>query len=223
MSRSALLLPSSSDDFSSVRYRAAFLACRRHRIDLNILYDRSPALFRSHLDDFVSQIKQVDHLNLFLSGLKNEDVTATMYRPLVAANGKPACVLISQPARLPSLNPRDLPLTSARFCRSTAYKINEVCDMVRGELEKRDVFHYANTILTAYVRKSPPEYESALGVLVELKGKPCSGPRTLLCSPSPKLETRHARRTPSNTSSSSAMPTSSSTSHWGCTTSLSSC
>lgn len=56
------------------------------------------------------------------------------------------------------------------FTRSTTNKINEVCDMVRGELEKRDVFHYANTILTAYVRKSPPDYESALKALVELKG-----------------------------------------------------
>lgn len=43
--------------------------------------------------------------------------------------------------------------------------------MVRSELEKRDVFHYANTILTAHVRKQPPDYESALNVLVELKGK----------------------------------------------------
>lgn len=52
----------------------------------------------------------------------------------------------------------------------TATKINEVCDLVRKELEKRDVFHFANTILTGHVRKSPPDYESALRVLVELKG-----------------------------------------------------
>ena len=46
-----------------------------------------------------------------------------------------------------------------------------MCDLVRSELEKRDVFHYANTILTAHVRKRPPDYESALRVLVELKAK----------------------------------------------------
>jgi elongator complex protein 1 len=64
------------------RFRAAFLACRRHRIDLNILYDHNPAAFEQQLASFISQIKDVDYLNLFLSGLKEEDVTATMYQPL---------------------------------------------------------------------------------------------------------------------------------------------
>jgi len=72
------------------RYRAAFLACRRHRIDLNILFDHDPSSFQANLADFVAQVKEVDHLNLFLSGLKDEDVTATMYRPLIASDAKPA-------------------------------------------------------------------------------------------------------------------------------------
>ncbi|ORY54599.1 IKI3 family-domain-containing protein [Leucosporidium creatinivorum] len=131
-------------DLDQKRYRAAFLACRRHRIDLNILYDHDPASFKANLADFVAQVKEVDHLNLFLSGLKDEDVTSTMYRPLIASDAKPA---------------------------DTTNKINLVCDMIRGELEKGDVFHYANTILTAHVRKQPQDYESALKVLVELKAK----------------------------------------------------
>lgn len=40
--------------------------------------------------EFVAQVKEVDHLNLFLSGLKDEDVTSTMYRPLIASDAKPA-------------------------------------------------------------------------------------------------------------------------------------
>lgn len=67
-----------------LRFRAAFLACRRHRIDLNILFDHNPTLFQAHLVEFVNQIKEIDYLNLFLSGLKEEDVTVTMYKPLVA-------------------------------------------------------------------------------------------------------------------------------------------
>lgn len=39
-------------------------------------------MFEKHLPEFVSQIKDVDYLNLFLSGLKEEDVTVTMYPPL---------------------------------------------------------------------------------------------------------------------------------------------
>ncbi|GAA6015095.1 hypothetical protein JCM10207_008729 [Rhodosporidiobolus poonsookiae] len=130
----------------SHRYRAAFLLCRRHRIDLNILHDHSPSAFRTNLHEFVSQIKDVDHLNLFLSGLKDEDVTRTMYRAVVAASGM-----------------------GEAFDASN--KVNTVCDLVRADLEQRDVFHYANSILTAHVRKRPPAYEDALKVLVELKAK----------------------------------------------------
>ncbi|GAA5993070.1 hypothetical protein JCM10908_003090 [Rhodotorula pacifica] len=125
------------------RYRSAFLLCRRHRIDLNILHDHDPKAFTAHLSDFISQVKDVDHLNLFFSGLKDEDVTKTMYCPLIA--------------------------DAADF--DTSNKVNTICDLVREDLEKRDLFHYANTILTAHVRKRPPAYEDALNLLVELKAK----------------------------------------------------
>lgn len=97
MSLSDIFLPSDDDNTErrftnlnvvhlsrfSGRYRAAFLGCRRHRIDLNILYDHNPVAFKSHLSDFITQVKEVDYLNLFLSGLKDDDVTTTMYKPLV--------------------------------------------------------------------------------------------------------------------------------------------
>lgn len=51
-------------------YRAAFLACRKHRLDLNILYDLAPERFMSSLADFVKQVPEVDYLNLFISSLK---------------------------------------------------------------------------------------------------------------------------------------------------------
>ena len=86
-------------------------------------------------------------MNLFLSGLKDEDVTITMYRPLVPSSSPTPAVA------------------------DTEGKVNLVCDLVREELEKGDVFHYANTILTAHVRKRPQDYESALKVLVKLKEK----------------------------------------------------
>jgi elongator complex protein 1 len=75
-----------------LRYRAAFLGCRRHRIDLNILYDHNPVVFKANLAEFISQIKAVDYLNLFLSGLKEDDVTKTMYKPLVPAEATPLIV-----------------------------------------------------------------------------------------------------------------------------------
>ncbi|BGP02142.1 Putative elongator complex protein 1 [Rhodotorula toruloides] len=128
----------------SRRYRAAFLLCRRHRIDLNILHDHDPEAFVANLHDFVSQVKDIDYLNLFLSGLKDEDVTKTMYKPLVAGG-------------VESFDP--------------STKVNTICRLVRDDLEQRDVFHFANTILTSYVRQRPPAYEDALNLLVQLKAK----------------------------------------------------
>lgn len=65
------------------RFRSAFLLCRKHRIDLNLLYDHNPSFFTAHLSEFVDQVKDVDHLNLFLSGLKDEDVTKSMYKSVL--------------------------------------------------------------------------------------------------------------------------------------------
>lgn len=65
-----------------------------------------------------------------------------------------------------------LPSTDSEsgICRDTAQKVNAICDLLRAEIEQRDAVHYANTILTAHVRKKPPDHESALKVLTELKG-----------------------------------------------------
>ncbi|GAA5885604.1 hypothetical protein JCM16303_001478 [Sporobolomyces ruberrimus] len=132
------------------RFRSAFLLCRKHRIDLNLLYDHNPSFLTSHLSGFIDQVKEVDHLNLFLSGLKDEDVTKTMYKSVLGVGA---------------------PSTSGSVTSVSANKINTMCDLVREDLEKRDVFHYANSILTAHVRKQPPAYEDALNLLAELKGK----------------------------------------------------
>jgi elongator complex protein 1 len=45
------------------------LACRKHRIDLNVIVDRDPKLFRDRLPSFVEQVRDVDHINLFLTNL----------------------------------------------------------------------------------------------------------------------------------------------------------
>ena len=127
------------------RYRAAFLACRRHRIDLNVLYDHNPSALEANLGLFVQQVKEVDYLNLFLSGLKDEDVTQTMYKNM-------------------------LPNEAGRTAERKG-KVNRVCDLIRAELDSADVFEYANTILTTHVRKRPQDYESALKVLVQLKAQ----------------------------------------------------
>ena len=48
-------------------YRKAFFACRKHRIDLNVIVDHDPEKLSLNICSFIDQIPEVDHLNLFLT------------------------------------------------------------------------------------------------------------------------------------------------------------
>ncbi|KAG6878289.1 hypothetical protein C0992_008296 [Termitomyces sp. T32_za158] len=112
-------------DIDAGEYRKAFFACRKHRIDLNVLVEHDEAGFLERISSFVEQISEVDHINLFLSNLGRG----------------------SQPAE----------------------NIARLCDAVRVELERKDLKRYVNSILTAYVVKSPPEHEAGLSLLLRLR------------------------------------------------------
>lgn len=51
----------------SGNYRKAFFACRKHRIDLNVIVDHDREAFAERIPSFVEQIPEVEHLNLFLA------------------------------------------------------------------------------------------------------------------------------------------------------------
>ncbi|KAF8340348.1 IKI3 family-domain-containing protein [Cantharellus anzutake] len=114
-------------DISSRRYRKAFLACRKHRVDFNVFVSHDSQAFVSDIGEFVKQVHEVDHLNLFLANI---------------GRASP-----------------DTP------------KINDLCDAIRSYLEAKDLVGYINSVLTAYVVKTPPELESALGSLARLKAQ----------------------------------------------------
>jgi hypothetical protein len=50
-------------------YRKAILACRKHRIDLNVIVDHDPKAFLARIDPFVEHVHEVDYLNVFLSAI----------------------------------------------------------------------------------------------------------------------------------------------------------
>ncbi|CAA7260510.1 unnamed protein product [Cyclocybe aegerita] len=54
-------------DLDAGNYRKAFFACRKHRIDLNVIVDHNPEKFVVDIPSFVDQIPEVDHLNLMLT------------------------------------------------------------------------------------------------------------------------------------------------------------
>ncbi|KAK2463075.1 hypothetical protein APHAL10511_004730 [Amanita phalloides] len=54
-------------DLDAGNYRKAFLACRKHRIDLSVLVDHDQKAFFDHVALFVQQVEEVDYINLFLT------------------------------------------------------------------------------------------------------------------------------------------------------------
>lgn len=68
-------------------YGRACTLLRKHRLSLNVLCDYNPDVFEQNVSSFVAGVNNVDHLNLFLSELADEDVTWTMYPPLNAEVG----------------------------------------------------------------------------------------------------------------------------------------
>lgn len=54
------------------QYGKAFRLLRQHKVDINMIYDVDPEQFLNNIDLFVSQVKQVDYLNLFVNSLNND-------------------------------------------------------------------------------------------------------------------------------------------------------
>nr|DBA28623.1 TPA: hypothetical protein GDO54_008951 [Pyxicephalus adspersus] len=142
----ALVLAQIRKWLDSLQFKGAFECMRKLRINLNLIYDHNPKVFLDNVDTFVKQIDSVNYINLFLTELKEEDVTKTMYPSHTATPS-------------PSLQ------------TSTAKKIDVVCDAIRGAMEKLNPQKYFLSILTSYVRKTTPELETALQKVHELRGK----------------------------------------------------
>lgn len=128
------------------RYRAAFLHCRSHRVDLNVIYDHNPEAFLADVGTFIDQVNDVDHFNLFLSSLRGEDVTESLYKPLHGTS------------------------TASSTKPSVEAKVNGICDAFITRLTALgDDRRWINSILTAHVKKVPADYEAALALLRDMK------------------------------------------------------
>ena len=103
--------------------------------------------FEKSVATFIEQIDDVEYINLFLSNLGyifNSSKSPVLFLIVLA--------LFSRSSDLPQET------------------ISRLCDSLRTELEKKDLKKYVNSILTGHVVKTPPDLESGLGVLVQLRG-----------------------------------------------------
>ncbi len=148
----ALVLAGIRDNINKKKYKTAFLACRNQRVDMNILHDHAPQQFLSNVDVFIGQVKKVEHIDLFLSQLREEDVSKTMYKETL-------------PGGQYSQNPPEEEGSEVK--RS---KVNRICDAFLDVLESHTSTHFQN-VVTAHVCKTPPDLDAGLTQIAGLRSK----------------------------------------------------
>lgn len=147
----ALVLAQIRKWLDKIMFKEAFECMRKLRINLNLIHDHNPEVFLQNVETFIRQIDCVNHINLFFTELKEEDVTKTMYPPPV-----PSSV---QQSRDPG-----------------GTKLDLICDALRVAMENINPHKYCLPILTSHVKKTTPELEIVLQKVHELQGNAPSDP-----------------------------------------------
>ena len=148
----ALVLAGVRDSLNRRKYRKAFLACRNHRVDMNFLYDHAPEQFLKDIGLFVDQVKKVDHIDLFLSQLREEDVSKAMYKETLRVTDGTAGEEASK------MSPIVTPTT----------KTNRICDAFLEILKDKSSGHLQNSV-SAHVCKLPPDLDAGLMQIAMLR------------------------------------------------------
>ncbi|KAL6714895.1 putative elongator complex protein 1 [Lecanora helva] len=145
----ALVLVGIRTNINEKKYRKAFFACRNHRVDMNILHDHDPGEFIANVPLFLDQVQKVEHIDLFLSQLRDEDVSETMYKD---TNPDPGVSELQKPEAIPA----------------SISKVSKVCNAFLDALENRTSTHFQN-VVTAHVCKIPPDLDAGLLQIADIR------------------------------------------------------
>ncbi|KAJ5112266.1 hypothetical protein N7532_000311 [Penicillium argentinense] len=155
----ALVLAGIRTFIDQKKYRSAFLACRSQMVDMNILHDYAPQQFMESVQLFIEQVKKVDFIDDFLSRLKEEDVSQTLYKDTLKIS-KLESAVVAKP---------DAPAApSTQSPGSKASKVNSICDAFLAVLKGRVDTNLQN-LVTAHVCKSPPDLSAGLELVAGLR------------------------------------------------------
>ncbi|TID27197.1 hypothetical protein CANINC_002747 [Pichia inconspicua] len=139
-------------------YKKAFLTCRVHRIQLDILHDYDPTLFFNNIEHFINQLEKVEYLDLFLSCLLEEDVCQTKYKETIIQNESTNNVNdITQSFKDLKIAQREKGIE----------KVRKICDAILDVLINNKSYKekYLQSIITAYASQKPPRTEEALKLI----------------------------------------------------------
>ncbi|GME69118.1 unnamed protein product [[Candida] boidinii] len=154
-------------------YREAFLTCRTHRIALDIIYDYNPESFVANVEKFIKDINSVEYLDLFLSGLYEEDVCETKYKETLTTdnaldnNTNNNNNNINTDFAKLSINNNE----TEKFVKPVGKeKISFICENILKVLVTPEYkTKFLQTIVTAYACQHPPKTEEALELIGTLE------------------------------------------------------
>ncbi|XP_037116007.1 elongator complex protein 1 isoform X2 [Syngnathus acus] len=148
----ALVLAQLRQWLDDLKFREAFECMRKLRINLNLIYDHNPKVFLENTHTFLKQLDSISNINLFLTELREEDTTISMYpRP-------GGCPQLQRPLHAPG-----------------SKKVDVICDALRRTMEDTHPNKFCLSVLTTHVKKSTPELEIALQKVHELRVNPPEG------------------------------------------------
>lgn len=150
----ALVLAGIRDSINIKKYKKAFMACRSQRVDMNILHDHAPWQFLGNVGLFVDQVKKSEYIDLFLSSLKEEDVTKTMYQETLKSSSSTQDI-----ERERSMLPNE--------AVAEVSKVNRICDAFLDALEQRP--GHIQNIISGHVCKQPPDLDAGLLQIAKLR------------------------------------------------------
>jgi elongator complex protein 1 len=151
----ALVLAGIRQHIDEKDYRQAYIACRTHQVDMNILHDYKPDLFMANIPLFIDQVKKVARIDDFLSKLKDDDVEAS--RSLKVEVLPQEAAITAHPVSLQYIS---RPIQSG--------KVNRVCDAFLTALKNKVSTNLQN-VVTAHVCKRPPDFRAALQLIADLR------------------------------------------------------
>lgn len=163
-----MILQGVRKDIKSKNYRNAFITCRTHRIDLDILHDYDPELFFNNVELFIKQIERIDYLDLFVSCLHEDDVAKTKYRETYSDEELDEQVIANQ--QQPQQGGDGY--QKRKWVDPKDSKVNKICEAILAVLltpSYKD--KYLQTIITAYACEKPANLTDALTLISSFENK----------------------------------------------------
>ncbi|KAG1673801.1 Elongator complex protein 1 [Nymphon striatum] len=133
----SLVLREISQHLNNLKFKPAFEMMRKHRINMNLMFDHCPKLFLEHTDELIQQLNDSTALCLFITELEEKDFCLTMYNNY--------CIYHKKSNSSDIMN-----------------KVDCICDALRNKMEEIDYEKYILPILTCHIKKSTSEMELAL-------------------------------------------------------------